>query len=54
MKRQLLLLLNVLIGLFVVNAQTGVWSGDLEVQGMKLPLVVHLDDENPTIDSPAQ
>lgn len=54
MKRQLLLLLNVLIGLFVVNAQTGTWSGDLEVQGMKLPLVVHLDDENPTIDSPAQ
>lgn len=54
MKRQLLLLLYVVIGIFVANAQTGVWSGDLEVQGMKLPLVVHLDEDNPTIDSPAQ
>lgn len=36
------------------NAQTGSWSGDLEVRGMKLPLVFHLDEENPTVDSPAQ
>ncbi|MDE5568169.1 MAG: alpha/beta hydrolase [Muribaculaceae bacterium] len=54
MKRRLLFLLHILIGIIVANAQTGAWSGNLEVQGMKLPLVVHLDDENPTIDSPAQ
>ena len=54
MKRQLLLLLHLLIGFIIVNAQTGAWSGNLEVQGMKLPLVVHLDEDNPTIDSPAQ
>lgn len=35
-------------------SQTGAWSGDLEVQGTKLPLVFHLDDDNPTMDSPAQ
>ncbi|MDE6702393.1 MAG: alpha/beta hydrolase [Muribaculaceae bacterium] len=54
MKRRLLFMLHILIGIIVANAQTGTWSGNLEVQGMKLPLVVHLDDENPTIDSPAQ
>lgn len=35
-------------------AQTGSWTGELEVMGNKLPLVFHLDDENPSIDSPAQ
>lgn len=35
-------------------AQTGVWSGNLEVMGTKLPLVFHLDDEKPTVDSPNQ
>lgn len=35
-------------------AQTGTWSGKLAVQGMELALVFHLDDENPTIDSPDQ
>ncbi len=41
------------IGL-TVNAQTGVWSGNLEVQGTKLPLVFHFDEGSPTMDSPAQ
>lgn len=36
------------------SAQTGTWSGKLEVQGMRLTLVFHLDDDNPTIDSPDQ
>lgn len=36
------------------SAQTGTWSGKLEVQGMQLTLVFHLDDDNPTIDSPDQ
>jgi len=39
---------------FAANAQTGAWSGELNVQGMKLPLVFHLDDDNPTMDSPMQ
>ncbi len=41
------------IGL-TVNALTGVWSGNLEVQGTKLPLVFHFDEGSPTMDSPAQ
>ena len=53
MKKQLLFLLNILIGIVAANSQTGVWSGDLDVQGVKLPLVFHLDD-NPAVDSPAQ
>lgn len=36
------------------TAQTGTWSGKLDVQGTKLTLVFHLDDENPTLDSPDQ
>lgn len=35
-------------------AQTGTWSGKLEVQGTKLALVFHLNEENPTMDSPDQ
>ena len=35
-------------------AQTGTWSGKLDVQGSKLSLVFHLDEENPTMDSPDQ
>ncbi|MBO5106987.1 MAG: alpha/beta fold hydrolase [Bacteroidales bacterium] len=40
--------------LSVAYAQTGTWSGKLAVQGTSLTLVFHLDDENPTIDSPDQ
>lgn len=36
------------------NAQTGTWSGKLDVQGTKLSLVFHLDGDNPTMDSPDQ
>lgn len=35
-------------------AQEGAWSGELDVQGMKLPLVFHFTDEGCTMDSPAQ
>lgn len=38
----------------IATAQTGTWSGKLDVQGTKLTLVFHLDDENPTMDSPDQ
>lgn len=36
------------------NAQTGVWSGKLDVQGTKLSLVFDLNDNQPTMDSPDQ
>lgn len=54
MKQLLLLISNIFIGVFMANCQTGVWSGNLDVQGTKLPIVFHLDEENPTVDSPAQ
>ena len=38
----------------ISHAQTGTWSGKLDVQGSKLSLVFHLDEENPTMDSPDQ
>ena len=36
------------------HAQTGTWSGKLDVQGTKISLVFHLDGDNPTMDSPDQ
>lgn len=36
------------------HAQTGTWSGKLDVQSTKISIVFHLDEENPTIDSPDQ
>lgn len=54
MKKLIFLSLFFFVSIFRINAQTGAWSGELEVQGTKIPLVFHLDDEKPTIDSPAQ
>ncbi|MDE5840132.1 MAG: alpha/beta hydrolase [Muribaculaceae bacterium] len=54
MKKKIVLLLYMLTGIFMANSQTDVWSGDLDVQGTKLPVVFHLDEGNPTLDSPAQ
>ncbi len=45
-----LLLLSVL----GASAQTGTWSGKLDVQGTKLTLVFHLDGDKPCVDSPDQ
>lgn len=36
------------------HAQTGTWSGTMKVQGTELLVVFHLDDNNPTMDSPYQ
>lgn len=36
------------------GAQTGTWSGRLEVQGTSLSIVFHLDGDKPTVDSPDQ
>ena len=53
MTRKLITLIGLLLTLSV-NAQTGTWSGKLDVQGTKLSLVFHLDGDNPTMDSPDQ
>lgn len=52
--RTSLIALMLLTITFLSNAQTGTWSGKLDVNGSKLTLVFHLDDDNPTIDSPDQ
>ncbi len=58
--KRFLLFITVMCALHFSNAQsvTGTWSGDLFVQGMKLPLVLHLhqqgDSLTATMDSPAQ
>lgn len=54
MKKLLTFIFHVFTIAFMANAQTGIWTGNLDIQGTKLPLVFHLDDENPTVDSPAQ
>ena len=38
----------------VANAQTGTWSGKLDVMGNKLTIVFHLDGDEPCMDSPDQ
>ena len=37
-----------------VGAQTGAWSGAIEVQGIKIDMVLNLDDTSPTLDVPTQ
>ena len=54
MKRLLTLFASLFLLVFQTNAQTGTWSGKLDVQGTKLSLVFHLDGDNPTMDSPDQ
>lgn len=39
---------------FLSSAQTGTWSGKIDVQGARLPLVFHLDEAGPVMDSPLQ
>lgn len=54
MKRIIITIFGLLTGVFYSLAQSGIWSGDLNVQGVKIPLVFHLDNDNPTVDSPSQ
>lgn len=54
MKRIFLLLVAVVLVSVQGYAQSGIWSGKLDVQGAKLSLVFHLDDDKPTMDSPDQ
>ena len=54
MKRLIATVILLLGLLSMASAQTGTWSGALDVQGTQLTLVFHLDDEKPTIDCPDQ
>ena len=54
MVKKLTVVLSLLAVVLTASAQTGTWSGKIDVQGMKLPLVFHLNDELPTMDSPDQ
>lgn len=54
MKRFLIIITVIVSTVMVTSAQTGTWSGKLDVQGTKLSLVFHLDGENPSMDSPDQ
>ena len=54
MKRILLLFAILLAAAFTAGAQTGTWSGKLDVQGVQLTLVFHLDETAPSLDSPDQ
>ena len=54
MKRFITIVALLLSFAFVSNAQDGTWTGKLEVQGMKLTLVFHLDGDEPCMDSPDQ
>ena len=38
----------------ILYAQQGTWSGKIEVQGMKLAVVFHIDEEGCSFDSPDQ
>ena len=40
--------------MFLAKAQTGNWSGKLDVQGTSLTIVFHLDGNEPSMDSPDQ
>lgn len=52
--KKLLLLTVLALGFCAARAQTGTWSGKLDVFGSKITLVFHLDDDACTMDSPDQ
>ena len=54
MKKVLTAVVLLLSSVFLANAQTGNWSGKLDVQGTSLTIVFHLDGDEPTLDSPDQ
>lgn len=54
MKKYLATILCFFLLFPLTYAQNETWSGELEVSGVKLPLVFHLDDTDSTVDSPAQ
>ncbi len=53
-KRILITSIILLYAISNANAQTGTWSGKLDIQGTKMSLVFNLDGDKPTMDSPDQ
>ena len=51
--KKLLILVSIFCSL-VANAQEGRWKGELNVPGMKLPVVFNFSSEGCTMDSPSQ
>ncbi|MCR4854369.1 MAG: alpha/beta hydrolase, partial [Prevotella sp.] len=43
-----------LLSPIAVSAQEGSWSGELNIQGMKLPIVFNFSEDGCTMDSPSQ
>lgn len=54
MNKFLLTILSVLFFFSISFAQSGTWSGNIGTNTSKIPLIFHLEDKNPTLDSPAQ
>ena len=54
MKKAITSALLLLCIVFSASAQTGTWSGKLDVQDVKINIVFHLDGEEPTMDVPDQ
>ena len=54
MKKVLTAVVLLLSTVFLAKAQTGNWSGKLDVQGTSLTIVFHLDGNEPSMDSPDQ
>lgn len=52
--RSVVLVLAMVLSTMSVWAQEGAWSGELDIQGNKLPLVFHFDSDRCTMDSPRQ
>ena len=54
MRKVTVLFISFLMAVFTAAAQTGTWSGNIDINGIQLPVVFHLDSDNPTMDSPDQ
>jgi hypothetical protein len=52
--RKKFIIIVLLFWVFYAHAQSGTWSGKIEVQGMDLAVVFHIDETSCTFDSPDQ
>lgn len=52
--KRILLIIMCILSLTNANAQEGSWNGELDVQGIKLPLVFNFMADGCTLDSPSQ
>ena len=54
MKKLYFILITIFATLQVASAQTGRWSGEIELRGMLFEIIFNFISENPTIDIPEQ